>query len=121
MTGAFQSSLLDCSDEVVPGPLGSSVRRTVLGGGAWIDVRPGWIAGADTLFERLAETVPWRAEQRQMYDRVVDVPRLQSFYGEGRALPGPALDEARRGLGAPSARERREPLPPARPCPLPAR
>ncbi|MCW2938766.1 MAG: alpha-ketoglutarate-dependent dioxygenase AlkB [Actinomycetia bacterium] len=110
MTGAFQSSLLDCSDEVVPGPLGSSVRRTVLSGGAWIDVRLGWIAGADTLFERLAETVPWRAEQRQMYDRVVDVPRLQSFYGEGRALPDPALDEARRALDAHYAGELGEPF-----------
>jgi alkylated DNA repair dioxygenase AlkB len=110
MTGAFQSSLLDCSDEVVPGPLGSSVRRTVLSGGAWIDVRPGWIAGADTLFERLAETVPWRAERRQMYDRVVDVPRLQSFYGEGRALPDPALDEARRALDAHYAGELGEPF-----------
>jgi alkylated DNA repair dioxygenase AlkB len=110
MTGAFQSSLLDCSDEVVPGPLGSSVRRTVLSGGAWIDVRPGWIAGADTLFERLAETVPWRAEQRQMYDRVVDVPRLQSCYGEGRALPDPALEEARRALDAHYAGELGEPF-----------
>jgi alkylated DNA repair dioxygenase AlkB len=110
MTGAFQSSLLDCSDEVVPGPLGSSLRRTVLSGGAWIDVRPGWIAGADTLFERLAETVPWRAEQRQMYDRVVDVPRLQSFYGEGRALPDPALDEARGALDAHYAGELGEPF-----------
>jgi alkylated DNA repair dioxygenase AlkB len=30
-----------------------------------------------------------------MYDRVVDVPRLLSFYGERDALPDPVLDEAR--------------------------
>ena len=29
-----------------------------------------------------------------MYERIVDVPRLVSFYGEGEALPHPLLDEA---------------------------
>ena len=31
-----------------------------------------------------------------MYDRVVSVPRLLSFYGEGEPLPDPLLDEAKR-------------------------
>ena len=98
MTQAFQGSLLDQCDEPGPGPLGTSVQRTDLDRGAWIDVRPGWIAGADVLFERLADRVPWRAERRHMYDRVVDVPRLLSFYGEGEPLPDPALDEIKRAL-----------------------
>jgi alkylated DNA repair dioxygenase AlkB len=98
MTSAFQGSLLDLSGEAGPGPLGESVRRTGLDHGAWVDLRPGWIGGADALFERLAETVPWREERRHMYDRVVDVPRLLSFYGEGEALPDPMLDEARQAL-----------------------
>ena len=83
----FQGSLLDCTGEAGPGPLGPAMRRTSLAHGAWIDVRPGWIAGADALFDRLAETVPWHAERRRMYDRVVDVPRLLSFYGEDAVLP----------------------------------
>lgn len=29
-----------------------------------------------------------------MYDRVVEVPRLVAFYGEGARLPDPSLDEA---------------------------
>jgi alkylated DNA repair dioxygenase AlkB len=98
MTQAFQGSLLDQCDEPGPGPLGTSVQRTDLDRGAWIDVRPGWIAGADVLFERLADGVPWRAERRHMYDRVVDVPRLLSFYGEEEPLPDPALDEIKRAL-----------------------
>ena len=100
MTTAFQGSLLDLADGAGagPGPLGSSVQRTALARGAWIDLRPGWIAGADALFERLVPAVPWRAEKRHMYDRVVDVPRLLSFYGEGEPLPDPMLDEARRRL-----------------------
>ncbi|MHB1930849.1 MAG: alpha-ketoglutarate-dependent dioxygenase AlkB, partial [Acidimicrobiales bacterium] len=47
--------------------------------------------GSD-LMGALVETVPWRAERRPMYDRVVDVPRLLAFYGEGEPLPHPALD-----------------------------
>ncbi|MEN3310655.1 MAG: hypothetical protein V7603_6857 [Micromonosporaceae bacterium] len=98
MTTAFQASLLDAGDEVEPGPLDASVRRTTLGNGAWIDVRPGWLRGADTLFQRLRDGVPWRAERRQMYDRVVDVPRLLCFYDEDQPMPDPALDAARRAL-----------------------
>jgi alkylated DNA repair dioxygenase AlkB len=94
----LQGSLLDLCDEAGPGPLGSTVQRTVLGRGAWIDLRPAWITGADALFERLAESVTWRAERRHMYDRVVDVPRLLSFYAEGDPLPDPMLDAAKQAL-----------------------
>jgi alkylated DNA repair dioxygenase AlkB len=95
---ALQASLLDLGDEVSAGPLGSSLRRTILGDGAWVDVRPGWMNGADELFDRLLRRVPWRAERRPMYDRVVDVPRLLCFYAEGQSLPDPALAEARQAL-----------------------
>ncbi|MEU5867529.1 MULTISPECIES: alpha-ketoglutarate-dependent dioxygenase AlkB [unclassified Nonomuraea] len=98
MKAAFQASLLGLDEELGVGRLGATVRRTYLDHGAWIDLRPGWLAGADTLFGRLAETVPWRAERRRMYDRVLDVPRLLKFYDEGEALPDPVLDEARAAL-----------------------
>ena len=98
MTQALQGSLLDLCGHGGPGPLGTSVPRATLARGAWIDVRPGWIAGADALFDRLARTVPWRAEKRHMYDRIVDVPRLLSFYAEADPLPDPMLEEARQKL-----------------------
>src|SRR5579875_144130 len=63
---AFQASLLDCAESVQVGPLGSSVRRRELSDGAWIDLRPRWISGADPLFERLQADVPWHAERRPM-------------------------------------------------------
>jgi alkylated DNA repair dioxygenase AlkB len=100
MAGAFQGSLLDLAGQAGPGPLGGSLHRAVLAHGAWVDVRPGWLAGADALFDRLLRVVPWRAERRQMYDRVVDVPRLLCFYAEGQPLPDPALTEARDALDA---------------------
>ncbi|GAA3071507.1 hypothetical protein GCM10020254_14120 [Streptomyces goshikiensis] len=88
---ALQGSLFDQADETGLGPL-RELRRTELGAGAWVDHLPGWLTGADALFERLAAEVPWRAERRQMYDREVEVPRLLAFYGEGepsRTRPSP--------------------------------
>ena len=95
MTVAFQASLLDCAPSVEVGELVGAVRRTELAEGAWIDVRPRWINGADTLFEHLHDAVPWRGERRPMYDRVVDVPRLLAFYDEGQPLPHAALVDAK--------------------------
>lgn len=74
--------------------------RTTLSRGAWIDVRRNWVGGADEIFEALVSRVPWRAEQRQMYDRVVDVPRLVHTYLEGVPLPHPVLVDARTALSA---------------------
>lgn len=98
MAAEFQASLLSMDEELALGPLGATVRRTHLDRGAWLDVRPGWLSGADELFERLAESVPWKAERRKMYDRVVDVPRLLKFYDEGETLPHPVLADAKRAL-----------------------
>jgi alkylated DNA repair dioxygenase AlkB len=86
----FQASLLDVD---VPESLGTlaDVVRTPLTEGAWLDSCPGWLRGADAVFERLRDTVPWHAERRQMYERVVDVPRLLAFYDEDAELPDPML------------------------------
>ncbi|MYT21830.1 alpha-ketoglutarate-dependent dioxygenase AlkB [Streptomyces sp. SID7760] len=105
----LQGSLFDQGDEISLGPL-PGLRRTVLGAGAWVDHLPGWLSGADLLFERLAEDVPWHAERRQMYEREVDVPRLLAFYGEGEPLPHPVLVEARAALTRHYAAELGEPF-----------
>jgi alkylated DNA repair dioxygenase AlkB len=110
MSIAWQGSLLDGGSDVRVGPLGDAVQRTSLDRGAWLDVRPRWLDGADTLFERLVGVVPWRAERRPMYDRVVDVPRLLCFYDEGEALPDPALDAAKQALDRHYADELGEPF-----------
>src|SRR3984957_17997766 len=110
MSVSVQESLLDMCDEPSLGPLGPSVRRTPLAHGAWVDLRPGWLTGSGAVFGRLAETVPWRAEKRHMYDKVVAVPRLLCFYGEDAALPDPVLTAARGALNAHYGAELGEPF-----------
>jgi alkylated DNA repair dioxygenase AlkB len=108
MAMPLQGSLFD------DGPAGlrplTSSRRTVLGDGAWIDVLPGWLAGSDALFQHLAHAVPWHAERRNMYDRMVDVPRLLKFYGADEPLPDPILTQARDALSRHYAAELGEPF-----------
>ena len=100
MSLSVQGSLLDLDDHPAFGELGDTVQRITLGLGAWLDVRPGWLTGSDTLFEQVRTAVPWQAERRQMYDNVVDVPRLTRFYRTGEALPLALLDDARDRLSA---------------------
>ena len=109
MTVALQGSLFSAADTPGLGPL-SGLRRTTLAHGAWIDVLPGWLTGADTLFGYLAEAVPWHEERRQMYEHMVSVPRLLCHYGEHDPLPHPLLARARAALTSHYATELGEPF-----------
>lgn len=111
MTTHFQASLLDAAPDSGP-VIGSltALERTPLSRGAWVDVLPGWVSGSDEVFQRLVESVPWYAEKRQMYERLVDVPRLLSWYGERDALPDPTLEKAREALNAHYLSELGEPF-----------
>ena len=92
---AIQGSLFDTGGVPALGVLDGDLVREELGDGAWVEHRPGWVTGTDAVFEYLLTEVPWRAERRKMYDRIVDVPRLVAFYGEDERLPHPFLDEVR--------------------------
>ena len=104
----FQATLFAPAAEEPFGDDGFS--RTTLTRGAWVDVRRGWLADPDGVFDTLVREVPWRAERRQMYDRLVDVPRLVRTYLQGQPLPHPALDTARDALSAHYAEELGEPF-----------
>ena len=89
--------------------------RRQLGDGAFIEIRAGWLSGDPSvekgLLEALLSTVPWRAERRQMYDRVVDVPRLVSFHDlTVDEPPHPAVARLRRRLNDIYAGELGEPF-----------
>ncbi len=99
MEPALQSSLFEHAE------------RRHLGNGAWIDFRSGWLDDADSLFAELSGAIPWRAERRPMYDRVVDVPRLVSFHNLVDAPPPhPRLKQLRRRLNDAYAGELGEPF-----------
>ena len=89
--------------------------RRQLGDGAFIEMRAGWLSGdpsvEEGLLEALLSAVPWRAERRQMYDRVVDVPRLVSFHDlTVDEPPHPAVARLRRRLNDIYAGELGEPF-----------
>lgn len=90
--------------------LAGTVERRHLAHGAWVDLRPGWLSGADELFLRLQSCVPWRAERREMYERTVAVPRLVCSYGVEDDLPDASLAYARDALNAHYAHELGEPF-----------
>jgi alkylated DNA repair dioxygenase AlkB len=71
--------------------------RRQLGDGAWLDVRSNWLTGGAELVSELQSAIPWRAERRRMYDRVLDVPRLVSFHDLAvDAPPHPEIARQRR-------------------------
>ncbi|OYN79266.1 alpha-ketoglutarate-dependent dioxygenase AlkB [Mycolicibacterium sphagni] len=91
--------ILGCVSVAVQGALFEHSERRNLGAGAWIDLRSAWVEDADALFEGLVDEIPWRAERRQMYDRVLDVPRLVSFHDlTTEAAPHPVITKLRRRL-----------------------
>ncbi len=102
MSSTYQPSMLDLMAGAGAAPALESLdgrTRHELTSGAWVDVLPGWLRGSDEVFETLLG-IDWRAERRQMYDNVVDVPRLLRWYPAGEPLPHPVLTEARESLSA---------------------
>ncbi len=105
MEPVLQSSLFNHTD------------RRDLGKGAWLEVRCGWLqqggSREDSLFGELRNSVSWRAERRQMYDRVLDVPRLVSFHNLADHVAAPPhlrLEQLRGRLNDAYAGELGEPF-----------
>ena len=94
---ALQGSLFELDATPGLGPLADLMVRHDLGRGAWVDLLPGWLGCADEVYDRLLG-IDWQAERRQMYERVVDVPRLLRYYDESEVLPHPTLNDALRAL-----------------------
>ena len=114
MSSAYQPSFFDFpSDEAAPAaghePLPGRLIRHELTAGAWVDVLPGWLHGSDPVFAALLD-IDWRADRRQMYDAVVDVPRLLRWFDGDETLPHPALTAARAALSGYYAAELGEPF-----------
>jgi alkylated DNA repair dioxygenase AlkB len=59
--------------------------RSWLDDDSWVDIVPGWLAGADSLFNHLADTLPWSQRTVPMYERLVDEPRLVYSWSDDMA------------------------------------
>jgi alkylated DNA repair dioxygenase AlkB len=90
----FQPSLL-ASGEAPGFDAGlDGARRRFLGAGAWLDIVPGWVRGADALFEQVLAEAPWQSRTRTMWDQVVDEPRLSTHHWAAPTPPAPAMADA---------------------------
>lgn len=82
-----------------PGPL-VELGHVALSHGAWIEHAPGWLRGRDQLFDQLTRDVAWQVTRRQMYDHLVEVPRLSAWCDLHEAVVPPELRQAAELLGA---------------------
>ena len=90
--------------------------RTQLDATAWVDVVPGWLAGADELFTTLLKRLAWKSNEMPMYGQLVRQPRLERVVAARRRTGAPAaVGDARRGGRTALRRDvrvdRRKPLP----------
>jgi alkylated DNA repair dioxygenase AlkB len=75
-----------------------------LGKGAWIEYLPGCLKGDQQLFEELERATRWHQDRREMYEKLLDVPRLYAVLPEDG--PGhPILEGMRGALAARYAQE----------------
>ena len=71
--------------------------RIELDARAWVDYQPSWLADHETLFDALRGGIEWHTERREMYDTVVDVPRLTATIPDDGPCP-PSLARAHDAL-----------------------
>ena len=103
----FRQASLFGSAEPVFDPSFSQTARSALSGSSWIEYTPGWLTGSDSLFDDLTDRLDFRQRRAiPMYDRLVDEPRLTSWWNEhdGQPEPLPILSEMRQALSAEHSR-----------------
>lgn len=72
--------------------------RLLLDDTTWIEHVPGWLRGADQVFDELTTILPFRQRTGvRMYDRLVDEPRLTAWWRleDGDPEPMPLLHDTR--------------------------
>ena len=65
----------------------AGLQRLELADEAWLEFVPGWLSGHQALFERLLAGTRFHSEQRLMYERVVEVPRLYAVLDQDGPRP----------------------------------
>jgi alkylated DNA repair dioxygenase AlkB len=79
----------------------AELERLALDDRSWVDHAPGWLTGADLVFDELTSELPFRQRTGiRMYDQLVDEPRLSAWWSVASGGPEPMaiLREARLAL-----------------------
>jgi alkylated DNA repair dioxygenase AlkB len=87
-------SLFSLADTPTFDPRFTGLRRIELSPGAWIDHVAQWLRGDALVFESLRTSIRWHEDERKMYDRIVDVPRLTAILPEDGEDPSILRDIA---------------------------
>ena len=66
--------------EPVADALFESASRCDLGDGSWVEHVPGWMRGADQLFDSLLSRLHWEHHEMPMYGQLVAQPRLSAWW-----------------------------------------
>jgi alkylated DNA repair dioxygenase AlkB len=96
----WQPSLLAVEASIEIDRTFSGVKRIELDKDSWVDFGPGWVSGADRLFEEVLTNREWGQRSRHMYERRVREPRLTAPWSihSGEPLEPPVLEEIRHVL-----------------------
>lgn len=97
---ATQLGLFDAPKITLDATFRGAVRTELPGtsnDAAWVEHVPGWLDGHQLLFDELEHTTHFRQEERAMYDKRVQVPRLYAVLPADGPLPG-VLQRAQRLL-----------------------
>lgn len=68
-------------------PAFTGIERIWLDKTAWVDWLPGWVGGADSLFEEILTLRNWHQRQRKMWENTVREPRLVAPWRLGKDGP----------------------------------
>ena len=100
LTTPFQPSLLGRQPPDIDRAF-RNLARIALDGTAWLDHVPGWVDGADALFEEVLHARRWGQRTRHMHKGRVLEPRLTSPWSaaSGEPLVPLLVEEMRRCLG----------------------
>ena len=93
----WQPSLLAVEGSIDIDRSFSALERINLDATAWVDHAPGWVTGADRLFEEILSSRDWGQRSRRMYDKRVKEPRLVAPWNaaSGEPLEPSILEEIR--------------------------
>jgi alkylated DNA repair dioxygenase AlkB len=98
----WQPSLFGADEQPAIDRSFAELRRIALDHESWVDYAPGWISGADRLFEEVLNSRRWQQRSRRMYDKRVLEPRLTAPWNaeSGELLEPSILEEIRTALSA---------------------